>query len=472
MKRQFMFPHSFGLDWNRRGLPPPPTHNLFALTDVNGDHLYGASLCFYETLQPSVSASDGDGDSSNKHLAASAGGAVRHQAKSICLLSKRPFYTQLLRYLEQLFLLGIQQSRVNNSSSDDAGALEQGPARWNGVEKTLCNIFHEVPVPYRGLAVQLSVADVEIVLERPLLQEFPFEMDAELMTYAFMMVDPKVMAQLYHHVLLEHRILVVGTDSVLVTAIAESIKCLVFPMTWLHVYIPNIPDSLDLSTLLEAPVPFIAGAHLGQLKHVHIPDNVVKLEFADGKFVLEANAPEVALPPLPDASHKVASKLATVRFPDFGAQKRELHDKLWDRRIQLQKCCMTTATASDSPSSNSISLGNPSSPMLSKSFFLVRQSLLYKKVMKLYVEIMAILLYEYPAFISNDGNQAAFESERFVERKPGPERVSISPLENALYFALEPNYCFMNPRTHDRRSITSLCIQRSSSRLLRSTTTI
>uniref|UniRef100_K3X217 UDENN domain-containing protein n=1 Tax=Globisporangium ultimum (strain ATCC 200006 / CBS 805.95 / DAOM BR144) TaxID=431595 RepID=K3X217_GLOUD len=278
----FMFPHAFGVDWNKRGLPPPPIHNLFALTDVNGDHLYGASLCFYETLQSPDAVGDEDNNNNNSSCTSSEAGTVQHQhqAKSICLLSRRPFYTQLLRTLEQLFLLGIQQCRVNH----DISKLDQGFTCWHGVENTLCNLFHEVPVPFRGLAVQLSVADVEVALERPVMQEFPFDMDAELMIYAFMMVDPKVMAQLYHHVLLEHRILIVGTDSVLVTAIAEAIKCLVFPMTWLHVFIPNVPDSLDLSTLLEAPVPFIAGAHIGQLKHVQIPDNVVKLEFTDGKF--------------------------------------------------------------------------------------------------------------------------------------------------------------------------------------------
>lgn len=442
---QFMFPHSFGQDWDKRSLPPPPMHNLFALTDVSGEHRYGASLCFYETLVvsdapppslPLASASHDDVERSSNNESASsativpaptsvlptAGSAVhgvQYQAKAICLLSKRPFYTQLLRCLEQLFLLGTRQARANSDATS---------VRWHGVEKTLCNLFHEVPVPHRGLAVQLTVGDVDIVLERPLLQDFPFEMDAELMTYAFMMVEPKVMLQLYHHVLLEHRILVVCADSVLVTAIAEAIKCLAFPLTWLHVYIPHIPDSLDLSTLLEAPVPFIAGAHTQQLANVTIPPNVVKLVFAAGKFVLGATAAtsEIALPALPDASQKLATKLGTLRLPDFTAQKREFHEKLWNRRIQLQKLCMSSTTAHGSASvhssSNSADAASSSS-ILAKALFLTRPNALYRKVMKLYLEIMASLLRGYPQFVSSDGNQTAFESERFIERKPSSERV-------------------------------------------------
>lgn len=410
-----MFPHGFGKDWDKRALPPPPAHNLFALTDATGEHLYGAALCFYETLPPSSPAAHaGHGEREEN----SSSSSVQYQAKAICLLGKRPFYTQLLRYLEQLFLLGTRQARANGEHMTTAGE------RWFGIEKTLCNLFHEVPVPHRGLAVQLSIADVEIVLERPLLQEFPFEMDAELMTYAFMMVEPRVMLQLYHHVLLEHRILIVCADSVLATAIAEAAKCLVFPLTWLHVYIPNIPDSLDLSTLLEAPVPFIAGAHTRQLDRVDIPPNVVKLEFAAGKFVFGSGAAsssssssEVALPALPEVSQRVASKLGTMRLPDFASQKREFHEKMWNRRVQLQKMCMSSASASGPPL---VSAGDAA---LSKALFLARPNALYRKAMKLYLEIMAALLAEYPAFVSHDGNQTAFDTERFVERKPAGERV-------------------------------------------------
>lgn len=422
-----MFPHAFRHDWNqKRGLPPPPMHNLFALTDTSGDHLYGASLCFYETLLPTNGHPEEDNNSSSSTATSpSISSGVQYQAKAICLLSKRPFYTQLLRYLEQLFILGTRQSHINSDLPTAAHGL-----RWHGVERTLCNLFHEVPVPYRGLAVQLSVFETEIVLERPLLTDFPFEMDAELMTYACMMVEPKAMLELYHHVLLEHRILVVCADSVLVTAIAEAIKCLVFPLTWLHVYIPNIPDSLDLSTLLEAPVPFIAGAHTRQLTHVEIPDNVVKLEFVGGKFVLSATtggpASEISLPQLPEASQKVAIKLGTLRLPDLTAQKREFHEKLWERRIQLQKVCMSTSSShlATSTSTNSSSTSNSSvGSILAKPLFLTRPSALYRKVVKLYLEIMAALLQDYPSFVSNDGNQAAFDSDKFIERKPLSERV-------------------------------------------------
>lgn len=392
-----MFPPQFGADCDETALlSPPPMHNLFALTDANGDHLYGASICFHETTTEVDCGVRGDV-------------VFKTQGKAICLLSKWPFYTALLRYLERLFLLGVHQTHTNRTGTND------GSASFHAVEKVLCNIFHEVPVPHRGLAVQLQIADVDIVLERPHLHEFPFEMDSELMTYAFVAVDPRVLVQLYHHVLLEHRILIVGNDAVQITAIVETIKSLIFPFTWLHVIIPTVPDALDLSTLLEAPVPFIAGASVSQLEGTRIPSNVVKLQSVGGKFMLDqAN---LVLPVLPTAALRVLVQMANIRLPDQSALRKECHDTLWDRRMQLQKWSLLEGSDISS-SLDSIPVITP------KMGLFVRQSMLYKKMMKLFLEITTELLQDYPVCISHSGDQAQLEVDRFVDRKPASERVS------------------------------------------------
>lgn len=401
--QQFMFPPQFGADCDDTALlSPPPVHNLFALTDANGDHLYGASICFHETA---TEISDG----SDRGQV-----VVKTQSKAICLLSKWPFYTALLRYLERLFLLGVHQTHCNRVRTSD------GSARFHAVEKALCNIFHEVPVPHRGLAVQLQIAEVDIVLERPHLHEFPFEMDPELMTYAFMAVDPRVLVQLYHHVLLEHRILIVGNDAVQITAIVETIKSLIFPFTWLHVIIPTIPDALDLSTLLEAPVPFIAGANVSQLEGTRIPSNVVKLQSVGGKFMLDQA--DLVLPVLPTAALRVLVQMANIRLPDQSALRKECHDTLWDRRMQLQKYSLLEGAGTTTSSSSSFL---DSMPVITpKMGLFVRQSMLYKKMMKLFLEITTELLQDYPVCISHVGDQAQLEVDRFVDRKPAGERVS------------------------------------------------
>lgn len=446
MRFQFMFPHAFGADWDERSLPPPPTHHLFALTSVTGDRLYGASLCFFESTGPSsgvrrtsripdeaIHTSTANTNNNNNNEEENVGAdkqqridnwakhddtdKIQHHAKALCLLSRRPVYTGLLRYLEQLLLLGLHQSRATSDGSS---------ANWFPVEQTLINLLHEVPAPHRGLSVQVAIADAEIVLECPPFSEFPFDMDAEVMTFAFMVLEPKVVVQLYHHLLLEHRLLIVGQDSVLVTSLVESVKALLFPFTWLHVFIPNVPDAVDLNTLLEAPVPFIAGAHVRQLEGVVIPTNVLKLEFVGGRFVLSGGdsgggevakaCEDLALPNLPAASQEFIASLTSVRLPDQRAQKKELHQKLWDRRIQLQKSCLLSfrAPAGSEAAANS------------KPYFLLRPTMLYRKLMKRFIDLAAGLLDGVAACASSgNGSPLAFAKDRYIQLKPASERVSF-----------------------------------------------
>lgn len=491
-----MFPHGFGADaWDRRSLlPPPPAHHVFALTDVRGDRLFGASLCFFEAASSSTpppssrrssqkrTASDNNNEEEEEdgnalsnaatplsHAGSRRTSAIAHfvepQAKAICLLSRRPLYTGLLRYLEQLLLLGLRQSHVTSRISHVMTGKAVSGLQWPAVETTLCNLFHEVPAPLRELAVQVTVGESELVLER----ELPFDMDSELMTIAFMALEPPLLARLTIHALLEHRILVVvgsssskpnSRDGIVATAIVETVRALLFPFSWLHVSVPSVPEAVDLPTLLEAPVPFIAGAHASQLAGLSVPSNVVKLEFVGGRFVLaegqESGADDgigsgdgtdqvdgVRLPPLPACALELFACLSAARLPDPRLQKKELHQRLWDRRIQLQKSSLLATSGSVAPRNAN-----------NKPIFLVRANMLFRKMMKQFLELTASLLDGFPVCVSAGGTssnnsnslQPSFDHERFVQLKPVGERVRACILPPRLEPSLlttTPCACFL-----------------------------
>lgn len=445
---QFMFPHGFGESvWDTRSLlPPPPIHHVFALTDVRGDRLFGASLCFFEaptTTKASKRESQAGNNNEEERAPSpvkckqtsgrrrSTTHATKPSAKAICLLSRRPMYLSLLRYLEQLLLLGIRQSAINKTFLDNPS--------WFAVEKTLCNLFHEVPAPMRTLSVQVVVADKDVVFARDL----PFEVDSELMTIAFMTLEPSLIVRLVFHALLEHRILVVvgsgessnGSDHIVATAIVETLRALLFPFPWLHVSIPSVPDAVDLPTLLEAPVPFIAGASVSQLASLQVPDNVVKLEFIGGRFVLDdnhdkryengsngtttANEDVIKLPPLPVCATELLARLSAARLPDSRIQKREVQQRLWDRRIHLQKSCLLASSVNEAQSEVS-----------NKSCFLVRPGMVHRKMMKQFLELTASLLSGFPACVTvintiHGQSRPGFDEEKFVQLKPAPEQVRL-----------------------------------------------
>ena len=87
----------------------------------------------------------------------------------------------------------------------------------------------------------------------------PRLLDPTMLRYTLQVLDGQTIMDLLHYALLEQKILLISSNSILLTAVAESIRALMFPFVWTHVYIPVVPDYLDVHGLIDAPVPFIAG---------------------------------------------------------------------------------------------------------------------------------------------------------------------------------------------------------------------
>ena len=61
----------------------------------------------------------------------------------------------------------------------------------------------------------------------------------------------------------ESRILLLSTDLSLLPAVCEAIRVLLYPLQWMHVYLPVVPE--PLLDLMQAPVPFLLGTHTNWL---------------------------------------------------------------------------------------------------------------------------------------------------------------------------------------------------------------
>ncbi|OQR87154.1 hypothetical protein ACHHYP_09465 [Achlya hypogyna] len=287
----FMFP--FTTSPLNGGVLPPPVYNTFVLTTSSGAALHGTSLCFHALSLPHDTAP---------------------MLTSLCFVSKWPFCVPFLKYLEQLAILGVHQGR-------------QPP--YIGVEKSLNNLFHEVPLPVRGHAgVIASIGDTDVLFKRYTMQDVPFEMDMEFLEYTFALLDASTLLHVLFHMLLEHSVLIVGVDSLFVTAVADTLRHLIFPLHWDHVFIPVVPPGVDMATLLDAPVPFLAGAHPLQLDGAVLPPSIVRVDVFEGRLTTA-----VDLPPLPDAAVALRERLEAVQKKNAP----QLGRRLWERRVALQK---------------------------------------------------------------------------------------------------------------------------------------
>ena len=79
---------------------------------------------------------------------------------------------------------------------------------------------------------------------------------------------PRVLIDIVCCVLSECRILFHSSDLSLLPVVCESLRTLIYPLQWTHVYLPVVP--MHLLNVVEAPVPFMLGTHSKWLKYVQI----------------------------------------------------------------------------------------------------------------------------------------------------------------------------------------------------------
>ncbi|RHY61979.1 hypothetical protein DYB30_008694 [Aphanomyces astaci] len=371
---------------------PPAMYNAFVLTTATGASLHGASICISSSV-------------SNNHADAVC-------LTSLCIVSKHPFYTSFLQYLEQLAVLGTCQHRWNTQanqllqqshhivpSSDDSH--HQPTVHF--VEQCLTNLLHEVPVPRVGSAgVLCSIAEVQITL--PTLSIAP--LDWEFVEYTFQLVEPENLVALVHHALLEHSILILGTDNLFITAVATTIRLLLAPLQWDHVFIPVVPHGVDIATLLDAPVPFIAGAHASQA--------VVRFDMRDNRL----HGSRARLPVLPPAAEALVTLLSSHLVGADGGESPPslLPHILQDRRMRMH--ARLRESVEGGPSLNKSEGSNLSTSFLTSA----------NPVRRTMVKWFRRLVCEYRAGLAKQG------TKKFLAQKTGTAKVFFTAWSNTSAF--------------------------------------
>ena len=135
----------------------------------------------------------------------------------------------------------ISTDKTNNHNDDDDDNLHKRPSRaTSAVERVT---FTSSPI-----------------------EDFPhcpYDMNILLSIFG-----PRTLIDIVCCVLSENNLLFHTTDLSLLPVICEGLRTLIYPLQWVHVYLPVAPK--QLLSVLEAPVPFLLGTHTKWIKHIEI----------------------------------------------------------------------------------------------------------------------------------------------------------------------------------------------------------
>lgn len=271
----FCFPMGATIEcWPKRAQQPKPIYSTFVLTSDSAEKVYCAAVTFYEQYTDSGLSQEElqhltystEEDRETKSL---------HRIKSICILSRWPFFDTFERFL--LFL--------HKTYAISATFPQKIP-----LERYISNFMLEIPFPLPNrpkILVQLGINTEETVLISQPPEYMPLALTGASFTQMLRNLGPENCLHVLLFALTEQKILLHSLRPDVLTSVAEAVVTMIFPFHWQCPYIPMCP--IVLSDVLNAPMPFIVGVDSRYFDHFEPPIDVASVDLDTNSIYLSEN---------------------------------------------------------------------------------------------------------------------------------------------------------------------------------------
>lgn len=164
-------------------------------------------------------------------------------SRTICFLVKNQVVNLMVEQLKLIYCMIVQNLDVSH-------VIQQ--------------IVDEFKLPPTGMSFQYQIGPTQLNYYSPNIDQLPL-LDYKL-SFIFSFFSIESLLLLYTNVLLENQIILISSCSYKLSLVANSLRALIFPFNWEHIYIPHLPAALK--QIAEAPLPFIIGIQSSSLINV------------------------------------------------------------------------------------------------------------------------------------------------------------------------------------------------------------
>lgn len=271
----FCFPMGATIEcWPKRAQQPKPIFSTFVLTSDSAEKVYGTAVTFYEKFTQQILSEEElkhltywtEEDKQRKSL---------HRIKSICILSRWPFFETFER-----FLLFLHKTYITSSTTPQKIPLE----------RYISHFMLEIPFPLPNrpkILVQLGVNTEETVLISQPPEYMPLALTGASFTQMLRNLGPENCLHVLLFALTEQKILLHSLRPDVLTSVAEAVVTMIFPFHWQCPYIPMCP--IGLSDVLNAPLPFLVGVDSRYFDHFEPPIDVASVDLDTNSIYLSEN---------------------------------------------------------------------------------------------------------------------------------------------------------------------------------------
>jgi hypothetical protein len=128
--------------------------------------------------------------------------------------------------------------------------------------------------------------DADIAIVVPNRENAPTSLARQCLDVLFSAIGTANVVRVFRAILLEHRLLFLGSDIYILTMCVLSVLTLPRPMTYRCALLPYLPDDEDFLPFLESPVPFCFGVlHTDTLSRFPLPSDATIVRLDDHEVV-------------------------------------------------------------------------------------------------------------------------------------------------------------------------------------------
>ena len=143
--------------------------------------------------------------------------------------------------------------------------------------------------------------------------------------YLFSNLDIKNIVRFMRALLMEEKVLVVGTDLSAVSLVSFSTLALLSPLSYKGALLPILPDREEFLAYVDTPVPFVFGALLSE--------NLAALSISDDVTIINLDKNEVQYPDRMPHMAKVSQMRSDLTEALNSFPKQTINDSYWQERI-------------------------------------------------------------------------------------------------------------------------------------------
>ncbi|ESN96037.1 hypothetical protein HELRODRAFT_68059, partial [Helobdella robusta] len=260
--------------WSPQRQFPTPVFSTFILTTgLAAEKVYGAAVTFYEKLAPDklklLDQAQRSGLGIEKEAMNGSAGEDYGANKSICLLSRLPFFETFKKFL--LYIYRMVFGRVDDLS------------QYIPIERHISHFLTRIPLPsIQRPRIMIQLSSTSILLTQP--DETPLPKSGASFIDVLKNLGPTNSTLLLLSVLMEHKILVHSLRPAVLTSVSEAISAMIFPLHWQCPYIPLCP--IGLSYVLHSPTPFIIGIDSRYFDTYDLPSDVTCIDLDTKTFTV------------------------------------------------------------------------------------------------------------------------------------------------------------------------------------------